>query len=301
MTMGTCAIDGVCPVRRCLAWAATTVVGLAAIAVAGAAAAEPAISCAVLAGPARSVARVIDGETIALDDGTELRLIGALAPRALDADAEAGGWPSATVTTQVLRGLVLGRSIELGFTGQQPEQTDRYGRLQAHVFLVERDGPRWVQRELVAGGLARVYGASAGDLACVAQLLAVEQVARAASRGLWKEAAYQIRSADKVGELLHYRATFQIVEGRVVRVGLTSRTIYLNFDRDWRRGFSVSLRRDGAALLAAYATDPRGLEGHNVRVRGWIEQRGGVPVIDLSSAGAVEVLDDTSDPATQPQ
>ena len=32
------------------------------------------------AGPTRTVARVIDGETVALDDGTELRLIGALAP-----------------------------------------------------------------------------------------------------------------------------------------------------------------------------------------------------------------------------
>jgi endonuclease YncB( thermonuclease family) len=34
-----------------------------------------------LPGPARTVTRVIDGETLALDDGTELRLIGADAAR----------------------------------------------------------------------------------------------------------------------------------------------------------------------------------------------------------------------------
>jgi hypothetical protein len=118
---------------------------------------------------------------------------------------------------------------------------------------------------------------------------------------LWAQAAYQVRAADEVAELLRYRTTFQVIEGGVVRVGLTSGTIYLNFDRDWRRSFSASLRRDSAALLGTYAMDPRGLEGRNVRVRGWIEQRGGVPVIDLSSAGAVEVLDDTSGPAARPR
>ena len=52
---------------------------------------ERGVSCAGLeTGPMRTVARVIDGETVALDDGTELRLIGALTPRALDAGAEPG-------------------------------------------------------------------------------------------------------------------------------------------------------------------------------------------------------------------
>jgi endonuclease YncB( thermonuclease family) len=232
------------------------------------------------------VTRVLDGETVALDDGVELRLIGALAPRAIDADAEVGAWPAEVAAVEALRGLVFGKSIELAFAG---ERADRYGRLQAHAFLVEDGGRRWVQGHMVGHGFARAY-ALAGDRACSEALLAVERAAREARRGLWAEAAYQVRSADKPAELLRYRTTFQIVEGRIVRVGQTRGTIYLNFDRNWRRGFSASLRRDDSNLLGDHAKTPRILEGRLVRVRGWIEERRGAPAVDLSAAGTLEVL-----------
>src|SRR5205085_5368627 len=54
---------------------------------------ERVVPCAGLEiGPARTVARVIDGETVTLDDGSQLRLIGALAPRAVDAGGDPGMW-----------------------------------------------------------------------------------------------------------------------------------------------------------------------------------------------------------------
>ena len=208
-----------------------------------------------------------------LDDTRELRLIGALAPRALDADAEPGAWPMEAAATEALRALVLGKSIELRFAR---ERTDRHGRLQAHALLVEGDARRWVQGALLQQGYARAY-AVAGDRDCAEDLLAAERPAREARRGLWAEAAYQVRSADNPAELVRFRTTFQIVEGRIVSVGLTSGSIYLNFDRNWRRGFSVSLRRDDSALLGPYAGNPKSLEGRSVRVRGWIDQRGGAP------------------------
>jgi micrococcal nuclease len=239
------------------------------------------------AGPARTVTRILDGETVVLDDGRELRLIGALAPRALDADAEAGAWPAEAAAAEALRALVLGKSIELRFGG---ERTDRYGRLQAHAFLIEGDGRRWVQGLLLQQGTARAY-ALAGGRSCGPDLLAAERPAREARLGLWAEAAYQVRAADKPAELLRYRATFQVVEGRIVRVGQTRGSLYLNFDRNWRRGFSVSLRRDASEALGSYAGNPKSLEGRTVRVRGWIEQKGGAPVIDLSAAGMIEILE----------
>jgi endonuclease YncB( thermonuclease family) len=232
-----------------------------------------------------SVARILDGETVVLDDGRELRLIGALAPRAIDADAEPGTWPMETATLEALRALVLGKSIALGFTGAR---TDRYGRLQAHAFLFEGDGRRWVQGALLERGFARAY-APAGHRACSDELLAAERGAREAGLGLWAEAAYRVRPANKPAELLRYRTTFQIVEGRLVRTAQVRDAIYLNFDRDWRRAFSVSLRRDDSALLGAHAGNPRGLEGRTVRVRGWIEERSGAPIIDISAGGLIEL------------
>jgi hypothetical protein len=115
-----------------------------------------------------------------------------------------------------------------------------------------------------------------------------ERTAREAKRGLWGEAAYQVRRADRPSELARYSATFQVVEGRIVRVAEVRGVIYLNFDADWRQGFSVSLRRADRNLLGEFAERPKALEGASVRVRGWIEQRPG-PTIDLSSAGLIEL------------
>jgi micrococcal nuclease len=243
-------------------------------------------------GPTHSVARVLDGETLVLDDGSEVRLIGALAPRALDADAEPGAWPVEAAAAEALRALVLGKSIELRFAR---ERTDRYGRLQALAFLIEGDARRWVQGVLLQQGLARAY-AVAGDRRCSEDLLAAELSAREARRGLWAEAAYQARPADNPAALMRYRTTFQIVEGMIVRVGVTGGSIYLNFDRNWRLGFSASLPRDDSILLGAYAGNPKSLEGRSVRVRGWLDQRVGAPVIDLSAGGLIEVPETPAQP-----
>ena len=149
-------------------------------------------------GPARTVVRIIDGETVGLDDGSEVRLIGALAPRAIDVGAEPGTWPWEGKARDALQALVLGKSVELGFGG---ERLDRYGRLQAQVYLIEGDQRRWLQGHLLAQGLARAY-TLAGNRACADELLAAEQAAREARRGLWAEAAYQVRQADRPAELL---------------------------------------------------------------------------------------------------
>ena len=54
----------------------------------------PATGCELEPGPVRTVARVLDAETLQLDDGGEVRIIGALAPRARDAAAVPGEWPA---------------------------------------------------------------------------------------------------------------------------------------------------------------------------------------------------------------
>ena len=254
----------------------------------GRAVAADGLACAGLeAGPTRTVARIIDGETIALDDGTELRLIGALAPRAIDAGADPGMWPMEVAAREELRALILGKSIELAFGG---ERTDRHGRLQAQAFWTEGEQRHWVQGRLLQQGLARAY-AQAGNRACADALLEAEYTARQARRGLWSDAAYQVRSPDLPLALSRYRSTFQVVEGRIARVAQARGTIYLNFGVG-RQAFAASLRRgDGALLLGDHAGDPKALEGKLVRVRGWIEQRSG-PTIDLSTAGLIEVVDE---------
>ncbi len=265
-----------------------TVAAFLAVGLGVAASAEAASTCDGLdAGPMRSVARIVDGETLALDDGSELRLSGALAPRALDVGAAPGAWLPEIATRDALRDLVLGKSVEIRFDGARE---DRYGRLLGHAFLVDGAARVWVQGRLLESGLARAY-ASRGSRACAEELQAAERAARETGRGLWAQAAYRLRRSADTEDLIAHRNTFQLVEGTVASVGVTRGTIYLNFERRKRGAFSASLRRDDKELLGAFIDRPKELAGRRLRVRGWIEQRGGGPAIDLSAGGPLEVLD----------
>ena len=95
-------------------------------------------SCTLQSGPTRSVIRVIDAETVLLDDNQEVRLVGALAPRSPDLSPGAQPWRPEEEATAALRTLVLGRSVSLATSGRE---ADRYGRKLAHLFI-DRDGER---------------------------------------------------------------------------------------------------------------------------------------------------------------
>src|SRR5688500_18451436 len=79
--------------RRALRAAMAGTLGALLGASAATASAAEGTACELEAGPRRTVARVVDGETLALDDGSEVRLVGALAPRA--AAISRSGRPSA--------------------------------------------------------------------------------------------------------------------------------------------------------------------------------------------------------------
>jgi len=258
-----------------------------ALALASTVALTPAIlraaECALEPGPTRAVTRVLDSETIALDDGTEVRLVGALGPRLLDEPDETALWEPEREARAELERLTLGKSVELAFSGRR---TDRYGRLLAQVFVAGSER-QWVQQQMVRRGHARAY-AFADNAQCTTELLADEWMAREKRLGLWANAAYQVRHAESVRDLLRYRSTFQIVEGRVARVTDVRGQVFINFGRDWREDFTARAR---TADLNRWGLDARSLEGRRVEVRGWIERRSG-PAIELRHASQISVLAD---------
>jgi micrococcal nuclease len=108
------------------------------------------------------------------DDGKVVRLIGALAPRARDANASPGAWPPEIDTIKALSDLVLAKKIKLAFAGRR---ADRYGRALAQVFLEDCGCEEWVQGTLLANGYARAYGLPE-SFGCARELLAHEAEAR---------------------------------------------------------------------------------------------------------------------------
>ena len=216
-----------------------------------------------------SVATIRDGRTLLLADGRELRLAG----------IEVTDGSRAALQT-----LVAGHRLRLERLG--PER-DRYGRLVAFAFI--GDGQESVQRAMLERGYARV-SARLGDKACADVLLGAEREARAVRRGLWADPNFAPLSAENLIRLQAMRGQFALVEGKVLSVHESGATIYVNFGRHWTRDFTVIILRRLQRVFAAAGIEPKKLEGRRIRVRGWIEQRGG-PIIAAEAPEQIELID----------
>jgi micrococcal nuclease len=251
-------------------------------------------TCSLDAGDIRTVARIIDGETLALDDGSEVRLIGALAPRASDAGAQHGAWPDELNAIQTLTNLTLGHTVKLAYGGRR---SDRYGRHLAQLFVIDAAQEKWVQGEMLSAGVARSYGLS-GSFACATELRANEHAAQIARLGIWNTAFYHAKPAHLTALLLSRRSQFEIVEGAVSTVSRTKSGVYINFGADPKTDFTVRIGKDVLAANAEWDRSLSELTGKTVSVRGWIERRNG-PMIDIRDPSQLEIQDAT-DPAPLP-
>lgn len=248
-------------------------------------------TCAPEAGSSHGVLKVIDGETLRLEDGRDVRLVGSLAPKADPfVGDDALGWPPARDAARALDALAAGRRVTLRYDSRR---RDRYGRGLAQVYVGTPDGEVWVQEHLIREGHGRAY-ALPGHTRCLHALVAAEKEARDARRGLWRDEAHRIRSAEEVEALSRLVGRFVIVEGRVAGVTRARRLTYLNFDADWRRDFTASLANAAVDRSPGGADNLTGLKGLTIRVRGWIEQRNG-PMMVLSSPEEIEALEETGE------
>jgi len=230
-------------------------------------------------GSGRAV-EIVDGDTLLLEDGREVRLVGIQAPKLPLSRPNFRKWPLADEARDALSALALGRTLTLSYGGQR---TDRYRRLLAHLH--DADG-KWIQGEMLRQGMARVYS-FADNRALVAEMLALEGEARAARRGIWRHPFYYIRDAM---ELSGDVGGFHVVEGTVRAVATVRRWTYLNFSDDWRTDFTVSIGSAARRLFLDAGFDLATLEGRRIRVRGWIDSRNG-PMIEASHPEQIEALD----------
>lgn len=235
-------------------------------------------------GPKGIVRQVTDGDTVVLDDGLTVRLIGTQAPKLPLGREGVAAWPKAEEARAALESLVLGKSVQLRHGGAA---VDRHGRALGHLFLA--DGPAtWVQQAIVAQGLARVYSFP-DNRACLAELMAAEGLARAMKLGIWSDPHYFVRRADRPQALLERSGNFELVEGRVLLADKAGGRVYLNFGRSWKKDFTAVIDAKAVRLFGDSGLDPLMLEGALVRIRGWVDDRDG-PRIEVSHPEQIEVL-----------
>jgi endonuclease YncB( thermonuclease family) len=123
-------------------------------------------------------ARVIDGDTLELLDGSKLRLLGIDAPERKRKDGRGGPEPGYQEATDFTRERVMGGPLRLAYDG---EKRDIYGRWLVQVTL--EDGTD-LNAELLRRGLARIYARS--EAKRLEDYKKIEAQAREQGLGLWK-------------------------------------------------------------------------------------------------------------------
>ncbi|HTJ58272.1 MAG TPA: thermonuclease family protein [Devosiaceae bacterium] len=241
-------------------------------------------ACSGLAdGPAGVVTEVLDGNTVKLDSGILVRLIGAQAPLSAGRRPGSRAQPLAAEAKAALEQLVLGKPVRLGLDS---EELDRYGHMQAQLFV--DDSNAWIEQEMLARGMARVVVAPQ-NRACIAELIAAENGARSNRLGIWADPDYSVFDAADPAALEGRAGQYEIIEGDVVGTGEARGRVYIDFGRVWKDDVTATIDQKARALFVAAGIDPLSLKGKRVRVRGWLANAQG-PLVELDVPEQLEVL-----------
>ncbi len=219
------------------------------------------------------VAHVYDGDTVKLKDGRKLRFIGINSPE-IGYDGESSE-PFAGEARQALIGLLAGNkrlALRYGV-----ERNDRYGRLLAHVFLSDQ---RNLQSVLLRQGLAAsvAVGQNLANFDCY---LAAER--QAGQQGIWSLPRFQGLATTALPAGL---TGFQVVQGKVIRVGESRKSYWLNF------AGKVAARIDKSDLAAfENRLELPELQGKTIKLRGWLYQYKGQTQLRIYHPGLIQVLE----------
>lgn len=222
---------------------------------------------------------VIGGRAPAIDevellDGRRIKLVGIAPARAPSMRIDPAWVAAAERVTEGgrrrLEAAVEARTLRLIDFG-----VDRYGRRRGHLFDTV-DGQDMAAK-LVSAGVVRV--AAVGERsACIRALLALEQEARGAERGMWADSRFGVRRADDP-TLDRALGTTVVVEGTVRSSGRSGTRTYLNFGDDFRRDFAVVLDDNLRNALVASGFEVEKVRGRSVRVRGVLVLHEGLRIV----------------------
>jgi endonuclease YncB( thermonuclease family) len=247
---------------------------------AGARAADrPAIPEPLAAGEPGTVTEIVDGDTVFLDDGREVRLVGIQAPKLPLGRAGFEPWPLSSEAKAALAELAKGQRVIPAYGGRR---MDRHERKLAHLFRA--DGT-WLQAAMLRRGMARVYS-FADNRALIRKLQDIERVARGANKGIWAKPYYRIRTTEEARNDI---GSFQLVMGRVRDTAKVDGRVYLNFGQNWRTDFTVTIPAERVGSFTDAELEPLALKGRWIRVRGWLESYNG-PMIEATHPEQIEVM-----------
>lgn len=223
------------------------------------------------AGETARVARALDGDSLLLTDGRQVRLIGINTPDF--GKRGAADQPFAAQARARTAQLAEGGTVGLLFDA---ERSDRHGRALAYVTL--SDG-RNLQEVLLAEGLAW-YVAIPPNVARLARYRELERTAREARLGIWGHPAYRPMPVARLGP---GDTGFRRLEAKVEGVRYTERFVHLELGgrvsivvprKNWRH----------------FPLSPGEYVGRRLVARGWVAEYKGLLRLRISHPAMIEVV-----------
>ena len=199
------------------------------------------------------VAAVVDGDTLRLEGGDRVRMIGLNAP-----ELSRDGRPA-----QPLANEARGELVSLIGPGKRVllqagrDSRDRYGRRLAHAFDLQGNN---LKAQLLSRGMA-FHVAVAPNFSYLECLREVETVEREQGLGVWAEPAFSSRP---VAGLDSSDRGFARVWGRVTRVSFKDNGWWVQLDG--RLGLQI--KREAQDLFRRGELSQ--LEGREIEARGWL-------------------------------
>ena len=168
------------------------------------------------------------------------------------------------------------------------EGTDRWGRVVADLWLPDLHGGPGDSSAaaLLAAGYARIRPEFETS-GCAAERLAIEDGARRAGLGIWRDPEFAVIPSSDLAELRRRDGRFIVVEGTVRRVGFARSRIYLEL-----------VPHDGPTIVIARKLEPAfartgrpvgALVGQTIRARGALDDRFG-PRIEVGEPAMIEIV-----------
>lgn len=195
-----------------------------------------------------------------------------------------------------------GEGVDLAMPARETAATaypvgaaNRWNIIPALFVRLSEKGPVLLQQDLLQAGQA-IYVPKHLDKACAGKMRQAETSAQRSAEGIWSDGMPPLLfAASSPNMLLKAAGKYVIVRGRIVSLGKTRSTRYLNFGRYWKTDFTVTLASaDADTVLSGLAQAGWSFEDLNeraVEIRGVIEVRDG-PLITWHHPEQLIVLEE---------
>ncbi len=207
-----------------------------------------------------TVLKVIDGDTILVESGNKVRLIGI--------DTPEKGMPGSNEATSRLTGLLQGVSVRV----QACEEKDRYGRELAVLFI----GDINVNLLMLEEGLAVPLLIPPCGTPVADEVLKSAAAAILGRKGLYAGEEFLTVPHAKARQ---FTGKSVVVNGRIMAVHEGKKAVHFNFGKDWRTDFTAVIFNGSLKRFEQLGIDPLDMAGRTVLVSGVIKEYYGPEII----------------------